>query len=134
MMAATRGGMSARRFAWMLRARGPDIAGWPQRERDGAMALLRQDKAAQELLAEALTAEDAPALDAAALARVMCPVRAALAPLTPLMRGLRWGAIAGCLLAGLYLGALSAQGEVVADVLASMHPSMPAMVLAALEP
>jgi hypothetical protein len=126
--------MTTRRFAWALRARGPEIADWPLRERVGALALLRRCPASRELLAEALAAEDAPAWDAAALDRVTCPVRRALAPLTPLMRGVRWGGIVACLAAGLYLGVTTAGSDTVADLLPVMHPSMPATVLAALEP
>lgn len=127
-------GMTPRRFAWALQARGPAIADWPPRERVGAVALLRHCKVSRQLLAEALAAEDAPAWDAAALDRVTCPVRRALAPLTPLMRKIRWGGIFACLAAGLYIGAVTSGGDTVADLLPVMHPSMPATVLAALEP
>ncbi len=126
--------MTPRRFAWTLRARGPAIAEWPLHERARAVALLRRCAASRELLAEALAAEDAPAWDAAALYRVTCPVRRALAPLTPLMRGIRWAALVACLVAGLYLGVNTSGGETVTDLLPVMHPSMPATVLAALDP
>ncbi len=126
--------MSPRCFAWTLRARGPAIADWPARERQGAMALLRTSAAARETLAEALAAEDAPAWDAAALDRVTCPVRRALAPLTPLMRGVRWGGLVACLAAGLYVGLATGGTEASTDLLPVLHPSMPATVLAALEP
>jgi hypothetical protein len=127
-------GMTPRRFAWALQARGLAISTWPLRERMGAMALLRHCKMSRELLAEALAAEDAPAWDEAALDRVTCPVRRALAPLTPLMRSIRWGGIVACMAAGLYIGAVTSGGDTVADLLPVMHPSMPATVLAALEP
>jgi hypothetical protein len=50
------------------------------------------------------------------------------------MRGVRWGGIVACLAAGLYLGVTTAGNDTVADLLPVMHPSMPATVLAALEP
>ncbi len=126
--------MTPRRFAWALQARGPGIAEWPMRERVAALCLLRRNSAARDLLAETLAAEDAPLFDAVALARVTCPVSRALAPLTPLMRQVRWGALAACVAAGLALGALSTESEVVGDLLPVLHPTMPATVLAALEP
>jgi hypothetical protein len=125
--------MNLRRFGWALRARGPEVAAWPERDRAAAVCLLRCDAAARTLLAEALAAEDAPAPDAAALDRVTCPVRRALAPLSPFMRGIRWGAFAACLGAGLYLGVVTADVDSVADLQALLHPTMPATVLAALE-
>ena len=131
-------GMAPRQFAWALRARGPDLAEWPARERLAALCLLRRDAGARELLAEALAAEDAPASNPVLLDRVVCPVRRALAPLTPAMRGLRWSALAACVVAGLAIGALSAgldpADAVGADLLPAMHPTMPATVLAALDP
>lgn len=132
--------MTPRRFAWALRARGPGLAEWPARERMGALCLLRRNAEARELLVEALAAEDAPAPNAVLLDRVICPVRRALAPLTPAMRGLRWGALAGCIVAGLAIGTLAADlvpaaAEIAGnDLLPVMHPTMPATVLAALDP
>ena len=127
--------MTPRNFAWALRARGPAVAEWPARERMAAMCLLRRDAAARELLAETLAAEDAPALDPVALDRVTCPVRRALAPLTPIMRSVRWGALVACVAAGLAIGALSTDGDAsVTDLFPTLHPTMPATVLAALEP
>ena len=102
--------------------------------------MLRHDAGAREMLVEALAAEDAPAPNPVLLERVVCPVRRALAPLTPIMRGLRWGALAGCVAAGLGIGALAADLVPVAaeiagnDLLPAMHPTMPATVLAALDP
>ena len=134
MTLAAKRGMTPRRFAWALQARGPAVADWPMPERLGAMALLRHCPQSRELLAEALAAEDAPAFDEAALARVTGPGRPALAPLTPIMRGLRWGAIVACLGAGLYLGVTLGDGDTAgSDLLPVMHPTMPATVLAALE-
>jgi hypothetical protein len=98
------------------------------------MALLQHSPQSRELLAEALAAEDAPAWDAAALDRVTCRVHRALAPLTPLMRGIRWGGIVACMAGGLYIGVITSGSDSVADLLPVMHPSMPATVLAALEP
>jgi hypothetical protein len=125
--------MTPRRFAWALRSRGPALADWPLAERAAAVCLLRRNPAAREMLAEALADEDAPASDAAALSRITCPVQRALAPLTPLMRGLRWGAIAACLAAGLYLGLAPVDADAVTDLFPSLHPSTPATVLAALD-
>lgn len=126
--------MSTRHFGWALRARGPEIAIWPARERCAAIDLLRHDAGARDLLAAALAAEDAPAPDVVALDRVTCSVRRALAPLSPLLRTIRWGAIAACLVGGLYLGITTADLDGVADLMPTMHASMPASVLAALQP
>ena len=127
-------GMSPRQFAWALRARGPDMAAWPARERCAAMMLLRRDAASRDMLAEALAAEDAPAFDAPALDRVTCPVRHALAPLTPIMRRMRWGALGVCVAAGLAIGMLSAPTDPAAtDLLPVLNPTMSATVLAALD-
>jgi hypothetical protein len=126
--------MTPRHFAWSLRARGPEIPTWPLRERLGALALLRSCAASREILAEALASEEAPPPDVAALDRVTCPVRRALAPLSPLMRGVSWAGLVACLAAGLYLGAANSGNEAAVDLLPVLHPSMPATVLAALDP
>ncbi len=125
--------MTPRRFAWALRTRGPELAGWPAAERAAAMGLLRRNAAAREMLAEALAGEDAPSPDPITLSRITCPVQRALAPLTPLMRGLRWGAIVACLAAGLYLGLATVDADAVTDLFPALHPSTPATVLAALD-
>ena len=131
-------GMTLRRFAWALGVRGPGLAGWPAPERMAALRLLRHNADARDLLAAALAAEDAPALDPVLLGRVTCPVRRALAPLTPVMRRMRWGALAACVAAGLAIGAVSPDinpfGAEAGDLLPTLHPTMPATVLAALEP
>ena len=125
--------MTPRRFAWILRARGPAVADWPAAERSAALCLLRRSGAARELLAEALSAEDAPGLDAVALARITCPVQRALAPLTPFMRGIRWGAVAVCLVAGGYVGLLRTEIDTGADTLSAVFSATSATVLAALD-
>jgi hypothetical protein len=125
--------MPPRRFAWTLRARGPGVADWPAAERTGALCLLRRNAAARELLAEALSAEDAPGLDPAMLARITCPVQRALAPLTPFMRGIRWGAVAACLVAGAYVGVLRLETDTAADTVSAVFSATSATVLAALE-
>ena len=124
--------MTPRRFAWALGARGPAVADWPAAERSAALCLLRRSGAARELLAEALSAEDAPGADAVALARIVCPVQRALAPLTPFMRGIRWGAVAACLAAGAYVGVLRTEGDVGTDAVAAVYSANTATVLAAL--
>ncbi len=125
--------MTQRRFAWALRARGPALTEWPASERSAAVCLLRRNAAARELLAEALANEDAPSVDPAALERITCPVKRALAPLTPTMRGLRWGAVLACLGAGLYLGLLRTDPDTVYDTVSSVFSATPATVLAALD-
>ena len=125
--------MTPRRFAWTLQARGSDVADWPAAERSAALCLLRRSVAARELLAEALSAEDAPGLDVAALARITCPVQRALAPLTPIMRGIRWGIVAVCLVAGAYVGVLRTELDTATDAVSAAYSATSATVLAALD-
>ena len=127
--------MTPRHFAWSLRARGPDLSAWPAPDRAAAMALLRGDAALRTLLADALADDDAPEGDAAGLCRMQAVVRRALAPPPPLLRGLRWGALAACVAAGLYLGLPSATEPEFLGVFAStVDATSPATVLAALDP
>ena len=125
--------MTQRRFAWALRARGSALADWPASERNAAVCLLRRSPVARELLAEALTNEDAPSFDALALERITFPVQRALAPITPIMRGLRWGAVVACLAAGIYLGVLRTDTDAAMDAFTALFSTTPAPVLAALD-
>ena len=130
--------MSPRRLAWALRARGPELCTWPERERLAALALVRHDPAARQLLAEALSDEDAPPPDPAAEIRMQCTIRRALAPLSPLLRGIRWSLMAACVVAGLYVGLGPLAAETTAEATADFAPSIQATtsgtVLAALDP
>lgn len=96
--------MTCRRLDWLLRARGTDVAAWPAGERAAALALLRRSRAARQALADAVVLEDAPEPDQAALRRMQCSFRRAMAPVPAVMRGIGWSALAACMAAGLYLG------------------------------
>jgi len=98
--------MTPRRLDWTLRARGTEVAYWPARERLAAIALLRTDPAARAMLADALARDDAApgAPECAVLARMQGAVRLGLLQLPPFSFRVRWGVLAGCALAGLYLG------------------------------
>ncbi len=98
------GWMPLRRLDWLLHAHGPAVAEWPDRDRRAALALLRRSARARQILAEALAHEDAPAHDPALLCRMLGRLRAGLAPASPVAAGVRWGALAACALAGLWLG------------------------------
>lgn len=125
--------MNERRFAWTLRARGADLATWSPRDRDAATQLLRESPLARQQLADALAAEDAPAADCLVLARMQAVIRNALAPATPAMRRMRWGALAAAAAAGLYIGGLAAEPDRTADLDATLEATFPATVLAALD-
>ena len=130
------GALAPRRFAWLLHARGADLAAWPEADRAAAAALLRTCPESQRLLADALASEDTPAPEPEAAARIRATLRRALAPATPVARGLGWSALAACVAAGLYLGAASTP-DTVADLpagLPSVTAADPATVLATLEP
>lgn len=98
--------MTPRRLDWTLRARGTEVADWPVRERLAALALLRTDPAARALLADALMRDDAApgAPECAVLARMQGALRLGLLQLPPFSFRVRWGVLAACALAGLYLG------------------------------
>ncbi len=127
----TRAPMSMRRLEWLLRARGPAMACWPQADRDAALTLARTEPAARWALADALADEDAPCVDAAGQFRMQCSIRTALAPLG---RGVRWGVLLASLAAGLWLGLLPHEAEGVGSLLGTLQASTPATVLAAIEP
>ena len=113
--------MSPRQFDWLLRTRGPGLHGWPAAERSGALLLLDHDERARHRLAAVLADyDDAPGHDAdlhdadlhdadlAALARIRCHVQATIARRVKAEPTLRWsmrgGAMAACLLLGLWAG------------------------------
>ena len=124
--------MTPRRFDWALRTRGPDLQAWPAPQRGEALLLLRSSAAARDALADALAAEEAAEVDAAALRRMGAAVRRALRPTPPVLRGVRWGVLAACVAAGLYLGLPGGDGDATGP-LATFGSDSPAMVLAALE-
>lgn len=111
--------MTRRRLEWMLRARGTDLASWPEAERTEALRLLRRSRPAQLALAEALAAEEAPGDDPVALCRIQQFLRRSLAPRPAVVRGIGWSALAACAAAGLYLGAGALQSDPASDLFAS---------------
>ena len=126
--------MTPRRFAWILRARGPDLSAWPATDRAAAAALLRADVVSRTLLADTLAADAADDADDAGLCRMQAVLRRALAPATPLLRAVRWSALAACMAAGLYLGLPAAEPEYAAWAAPTTEATIPATVLAALDP
>lgn len=102
--------MTPRGLEWALRSRGTVIADWPQADRVAAIALLRSNPAARAVLADALARDDAdPAPpDRCALVRMQGALKCAVLQLPPLTFALRWGVLAACTAAGLYLGAAAA--------------------------
>ena len=105
--------MTLRRLDWALRTRGTAIADWPSCERTAALALLRRCSRARQMLADELAREDCPSqvYDAALLAGMQGRLRRRMVSHVPMVPAIRWGALAACVLAGLYLGI----GEVDAD-------------------
>jgi len=102
--------MTPRRLDWALRTRGTVVADWPQADRVAAVALLRSSPAARTVLADALARDEsdlAPA-DHCALVRMQGALKCALLQLPPLTFAVRWGVLAACTAAGLYLGAAAA--------------------------
>ncbi len=113
--------MTLRRLDWTLRACGTDLAAWPATDRLAALALLRASRVARTMLADALALEDARPdcltngslpigqlqdhlADPAVLARMQVALRDCMARTSPLLSGIRWGALAACAVAGLYFG------------------------------
>ena len=123
--------MTPRSLDWALRVHGPDLDTWPAAEREAALALLRNDPAARRTLADAWANEDAPASDLCALRRMQTVVRRALTPPPPVLRSMRWGALAACAAAGLYLG-VGGLGQAEADASPMIDTPVPATVLAAI--
>jgi len=103
--------MTSRRLDWLLRARGTEIATWPEPDRSAALALLRHSPAAQQAFAEAVALEEAPEPDPAVLGRMQCGFRVAMAPAPAVVRGIGWSALAACFAAGLYIGVGVAEPE-----------------------
>ncbi len=102
--------MTPRGLDWALRSRGTVMADWPQADRAAAIALLRSSAAARAVLADALARDDAdPAPpDRCVLVRMQGSLRCAVLQLPPLTFALRWGVLAACTAAGIYLGAVAA--------------------------
>jgi hypothetical protein len=103
--------MTLRRLDWALRAGGTDLAEWPAADRLAAVALLRTSRAARTLLADALALDDTrpdqlsdTLADPVALARMQGVLRGCMARPSPILSGIRWGALAACTVAGLYFG------------------------------
>lgn len=127
--------LSRRRLDWLVRARGTDLAAWPEAERAAALALLRRSPEAQQAFAAALVDDDAPESDCAVFNRMQAALRRSLAPLPPLLRGLRAGALIACMAAGVYLAAMqdvTAAGQIELDSSADPFTSAQTISLAAL--
>ncbi len=113
--------MTPRRLDWTLRVHGTELAAWPVVEREAALSLMRRCGQARQVMADALMADastddmlmdgDAPLADAALLASMQCRLGRHLAATAPVRPAIRWGALAACALAGLYLGAAGADIE-----------------------
>lgn len=131
--------LSRRRLEWLVRARGTDLSAWPEDERLAALALLRRSPEAQSAFADAMVDEDAQEdvreYDLAVFDRMQSALRRSLAPLSLLTRGLRAGALIGCMAAGLYLATTLDIAVVQADAGSSTDPftSAQTISLAALD-
>lgn len=119
--------MTLRRLEWLLRSLGPGVADWPERDRQAALALLRRSARARSALADALALEDAPASDPVLLCRMQARLRAWVMPASPAAAGMRWGALAACALAGLWLG-VSLDADPAPDLFAAVQAAVPLAV------
>lgn len=115
--------MTPRQFDWTLRVRGPALSAWPATEREAALALLQRHGGARDGLAAALAADEDGAEDAAGcvLDRIRGRVQAQMALRATAAPALRWGvrggALAACLVAGLWAGgALDGEHDPLATV------------------
>lgn len=103
--------MTSRRLDWAMRLYGTELTAWPATERDAALSLLRRCSHARQIVAAALAQEDAPPTDAALLASMQRRLGRRLAAPAPAAPAMRWGALAACALAGLYLGVVNVAPE-----------------------
>ena len=103
--------MTPRRLDWALRLYGTNLATWPAAEREAALSLLRRCGQARQVVASALAEEDVPPADAALLAIMQQRLGRRLAARSPARPAIRWGALAACAAAGLYLGIANAEAE-----------------------
>ncbi len=103
--------MTPRRLDWAMRLYGTELAAWPAAEREAALSLLRNCDHARQIVAAALAQEDAPPTDPALLANMERRLGRRLAPPAPATPAMRWGALAACALAGLYLGVANVAPE-----------------------
>lgn len=101
--------MTPRRLDWVLRSRGSDLAIWPAAERAAALSLMRRCGRARQVMADALAQDDGlespPLHDCVVLARMQVRLRRRMAVPCQAVPAMRWGALAACAVAGLYLGA-----------------------------
>ena len=107
--------LSRRRLEWLVRARGTDLAAWPEPERLAALDLLRSSHDARQVFADALVVEEAPINDCAVLERMQCALRRSLAPLPMVLRSLCVGTLLACMAAGLYLAVSQIEPETGSD-------------------
>lgn len=111
--------MIGRWFSRRLALHGPDLAHWPESERNAALRLLRRSAAARRRYLAALDDDagmgaEAAAVDPAVMARMMAgarrgvsieahrsePIRHVRLPLP----AMRWGALAACAVLGVWVG------------------------------
>lgn len=103
--------MTPRRLDWALRLYGTELAAWPAAERDAALLLLRRCSQARQIIAAALSQEDAPPVDTALLASMQKRLGRRLSAPAPGVPAMWWGGLAACALAGLYLGITNLDAE-----------------------
>ena len=103
--------MTPRRLDWAIRLYGTELTAWPAAERDAALSLLRRCGKARQVVAAALAQEDAPPADAALLASMQRRLGQRVTPPAPPAPAMRWGALAACALAGVYLGVANVAPE-----------------------
>lgn len=102
--------MTVRQFEWHLRVHGATVSAWPPLARSGALALLGRDARVRNRLADTLAAldDEEAADDPCLLGRMqgrVCAQVARRVSAAPVLRwGMRSGALAACLAAGLWAG------------------------------
>jgi hypothetical protein len=129
-----RSALGRRRFARLLRDRGPALEFWPRTEREAARRLLARSGFCRARYLKALEREAAPArVDAGAMSRMLFKVRhfPRLAReerrprLRPQTGAIGWGgmaaAMAPALALGVVLGVVSPVGEALGDPFELLH-------------
>jgi hypothetical protein len=116
--------LSRRRFARLVRERGPGLEHWPAADREAARRLLARSALSRTLYLRAINREAPAFTDDAALERIL--LRTRLFPL-PEARRLRTpspfslGGLAAAAALGVLVGIVSPIGQTPADPLESLH-------------